>query len=621
VGKAKLLLLTRKSYLLKQKNKLIIWILCLTAVSNSAQLLDFVWTGAVDDNSAVVAAAVKDHRTTNGTFAVEVKAFTNANLTGAEASSWSGNAVSSSCYIVKAHLTGLSANTKYYFGVYVDSVLDDTLNDADNDTNAYTGTFRTFPPAGEPATFQFVFSCSGKPGTERNAIWETMADVDALFFLHTGDLYYSDQGSNPKGYASKDDFRNKFDLKLNCYPGKNGAREASYHRKVPIAYMWDDHDFGKNNSVGTSGPGAISKNYVHPVYREYFPHYPLIGSGTTNICQKFSVGRVLFLMTDLRTDAQTPGTTFDKTRMGAEQKEWFKKELLEANGVYSAIIWVNTVPWTGAPVTGEDRWQSYTNERAEISNFIKDNNIQGFCALAGDTHCTAIDDGTNTDFSEGGGAAFPIFHAGPLGSHNSVKGGPYSKGSTAVSDRNFGVVAVTDNSDYVEITWTGKNLDGSTATNESSGAGYPAIGAQIQYSFVFSNPVVTTFFPEKDSVDLPLNTNLSLDFNKNISTNSGSIIIRKRADNSVHSIIPINSVNVSFGLKNLTVDIPTDLESSTEYYVTVETTAIADTNGNYFAGISAHEGLDYYKWNFTTATPEPALTFSALLLCFFRKII
>ncbi len=609
-----------KNYFPKQKNKLIIWILFFTVASNAAQLFDFVWTGAVDDSSAIVAAAVKNHRTTNGTFAVEVKAFTNSNLTGTAASIWSGTAISANCYIVKANLTGLSANTKYFFGAYVESVLDDTLNDAENGAGAYTGTFKTFPTAGSTSSFQFVFSCSGKPNTEKHSIWETMADFDALFFLHSGDLYYSDQGSDPKGFASEDDFRNKFDLKLNCYPGKDGAREAAYHRNVPMAYMWDDHDFGKNNSVGTSGAGAISKNYVHPVYREYFPHYPLLGSGTTNIFQKFTVGRVLFLMTDLRTDAEAPGTSFNRTRMGAAQKKLFKKELLKANGVYPAIIWVCTVPWTGAPVTGEDRWQSYTNERAEISNFIKDNNIQGFCALAGDTHCTAIDDGTNTDFSEGGGAGFPIFHAGPLGTHNSVKAGPYSKGSTATSDRNFGIVEVTDNGEYVKITWTGKNLDGSTATNESTGIGYPAIGVPIEYSFVFSNPVARTFFPAKGSVELPLETNLSLDFNKNISTNSGSIIIRKVADNAVHSIIPINSSNVSFGLKNITVDIPTDLDSSTEYYVTIDNIAIADENGNKFAGITAPDELDYYKWNFTTAVPEASFSFSMLLLTFFRKI-
>ncbi len=585
----------------------------------AAGLLDFAWSGAVTHDSAVVAAGIKNHRTTNGTIAVEIKAFDNPNLNGAPASSWSGYAVSANYYIVKAELSNLIPDTKYYYGIYVNNVLDNELNDADNGTNSYTGTFKTFPPANQPASFMFTFSCSGKPDTEKNAIWDTIKDQDSLFFLHSGDLYYSDQGT-AKGYTNENNFCDKYDIKLNCYPGKDGAREASFHRNVPLVYMWDDHDFGPNNSVGTSGKGAISKNYVHPVFRKYVPHYPLIGSGTTGIYQKFTVGRVLFLLTDLRTDAQTPGSTYARTRMGADQKKWFKKQLLKANGVYPAIVWVTTVPWTGAPVTGKDRWQSYTNERAEIATFIKENNIRGFCALGGDTHCTAIDDGTNTDFAKNGGAAFPIFHAGPLGAHNSVKAGPYSKGSTKTSDRNFGLVAITDNNECVEITWTGKNLDGSIATNENSGTGYPAIGSKIQYSFVYSNPVVTAFFPPDDSEEVPCDVPLTLTFNKNILTNFGNIVIRELSNDTVHASIPVNSTAVEFSTNYVIISLPSNLTAATQYYITIDQTAFWDANSNSFSGITAPSDMDYYKWDFQTATPEPTTTIIPILTFFCMRI-
>jgi hypothetical protein len=298
--------------------------------------------------------------------------------------------------------------------------------------------------------------------------------------------------------------------------------------------------------------------------------------------------------------------------MGTEQKKWFKEQLLKANGVYPAIVWVTSVPWTGAPVTGEDRWQSYTNERAEISTFIKDNNIQGFCALGGDTHCTAIDDGTNTDFANGGGAAFPIFHAGPLGNHKSVKAGPYSRGSTS-NTRYFGIVAVTDNNEYVEITWTGKTTDNKTATNEVGGIGYPTIGVPIQYSFGFSNPVVTAFFPPDDSEEVPCDVPLTLTFNKNILTNYGNIVIRELSNDTVHASIPVNSSRVEINANTITIDIPTDLEASTQYYITIDKTAFWDANSNSFSGITAPSEMDYYKWDFQTVTPEPAVAIIPVL--------
>jgi phosphodiesterase/alkaline phosphatase D-like protein len=37
--------------------------------------------------------------------------------------------------------------------------------------------------------------------------------------------------------------------------------------------------------------------------------------------------------------------------MGAKQKAWFKKELLDANGKYPIIFWVSSVPWIGTAGT------------------------------------------------------------------------------------------------------------------------------------------------------------------------------------------------------------------------------------------------------------------------------
>ena len=107
--------------------------------------------------------------------------------------------------------------------------------------------------------------------------------------------------------------------------------------------------------------------------------------------------------------------------LGSEQKAWFKEQLLVANADpdVEVIFWVNSVSWTGIANTGEN-WSAYPTERAEIANFIKDNDIRGLFILCGDMHSAAIDDGRSYDFTSDGtnpvltGNGLPVFQAAPL---------------------------------------------------------------------------------------------------------------------------------------------------------------------------------------------------------------
>ncbi|MGC5271651.1 alkaline phosphatase D family protein, partial [Salmonella enterica] len=69
------------------------------------------------------------------------------------------------------------------------------------------------------------------------------------------------------------------------------------------------------------------------------------------ITQTFSVGRVKFIMTDLRSDRDSVTNKDDanKSILGADQKAWLKKELLASNGKFPLIVWMSTVPWIGNP--------------------------------------------------------------------------------------------------------------------------------------------------------------------------------------------------------------------------------------------------------------------------------
>lgn len=445
-------------------------------------VLDFVWTGGVTDQSATVVTAVKNHRELRNSQTVTLRIFTDEAMRK-KITEKTSKAVPSKEGIVKFILNKLEPDTPYYYGVWIDGVLDTELNDAQNGDDAYTGTFRTFPKSGKPASFSFIHTCSTKPGSEGDPLFKTIQDQQPLFFLHTGDFFYTDQGDNT--YDSENAFRNCYDKNLNCYDGVDAATQAALYRTTPITYMWDDHDFGKNDCVGTVPPGSQSKPFCHAVYRQYVPHYPLAGKNETPIYQSFTVGRVRFLLTDLRTEAEPAGKR--NSRMGKKQMHWFKEELLKANEKFPLIVWVTTVPWNGPATKGADRWQSYSEERQEIADFLRKKKIKGFCAISGDMHATAIDDGENTDFSRDGGAGFPIFHSGPVGAHTSVKAGPYNKGASKESQQ-FGLCEIKDDGKTIHVRWSGHGTNNEILKNTVEGEGYPPVGTPIQYQFEIKTP-------------------------------------------------------------------------------------------------------------------------------------
>ncbi len=140
--------------------------------------------------------------------------------------------------------------------------------------------------------------------------------------------------------------------------------------------------------------------------------------------------------------------------LGAGQKQWLKQEMLAARGVYPLIVWVGSVPWIGS---SSDGWHSFSNERAELADFIADNGIEGLVMLSGDAHMLAIDDGTNSDYSQSGSASFPVFHAAALDRPGSVKGGPYSHG-TFPGGGQFGLMTVTDDGvNPICVQWSGRD--------------------------------------------------------------------------------------------------------------------------------------------------------------------
>ena len=224
--------------------------------------------------------------------------------------------------VVEFPLRKLQPATQYYYALEIDGRLE----------RLKRGEFHTFPEPG-PASFKFAFASCARTGSTSD-VFDRIRESHPLFFLHMGDFQYLDIRTN-----SRARFRAAYDAVL------ASPQQSEMFRQVPMAYVWDDHDFGGNNANRRS----TTHEAARLTYEEFVPHYPLVFDREGPISQTFSVGRVKFILTDLRSDRDSVTNVDDahKTIMGETQKAWFKKELLEANGKYPLIVWMSTVPWIG----------------------------------------------------------------------------------------------------------------------------------------------------------------------------------------------------------------------------------------------------------------------------------
>lgn len=385
----------------------------------AAQSVDFiggVWSGGVTSSSVTVVARLnapgqrvrlavsENDRLTSSTFSLTV------------------NTAAGSGNTAKLTMQGLRPDTEYHYGIEIAGAL--------RTEPISRGRFRTFP-AGR-ASFRIAFGSCGDFRSADQRAYRAVMEERPLLFINLGDLHYSDTNS-----TNPDDYRVNYDNVL------AHSVQGALYRSVPVAYMWDDHDYCGNDTDMT----ALGRTAALATYKERVPHYPLAQNAGGTLAQSFTIGRARFIMTDLHS-AATPSTgreTAAKTRMGAAQKTWFKQELISArdNG-FPLIVWVNPDPWIAPAQVGSDSWGAHATERVELANFIRDNRISNLVLLSGDMHALAFDDGSNSDFASGGGAPVTVLHAAAFTSEGSVKGGPYS-GGVFPGGQQYGVLEIFDN--------------------------------------------------------------------------------------------------------------------------------------------------------------------------------
>jgi len=356
----------------------------------SANEVIYFWSGGITSTSGRV-NAVLQNPSENVRLVVGLDKIISQPIYSEIVSAKGGNTVS--LFVDK-----LQPNTTYYYCFEIDGIK--------YRNEKRTGSFKTFSVGSSSFTF-VAGSCNFFPN---NRVYDKMRDMNPLFLLMPGDLHYANPSS-----SDAEPHRIAYEEKVLQQP-----RESKFLKDIPIAYIWDDHDFCGDNNDGTSGCGLAA----YQAYTEYVPHYDFgAPEGSRSIYQAFTVGRLRFIMTDLRSERR------EGDIMSIDQKNWFKKEVMLAKKNNQMVCWVSSVSYSG---TRSDNWGAYPESRTELGNFFRDSNVTNLFIISGDAHMLAIDNGTHSDFSEGKNNTnlYPILQSAALNNVGSDKGGEYSEGGT-----------------------------------------------------------------------------------------------------------------------------------------------------------------------------------------------
>ena len=271
------------------------------------------------------------------------------------------NATRENHYCVTVRAEGLKPATRYYYRLRFAEDLDRYQPLPYHTTTA---------PAG-PSDFTVAFgSCCRIQFDRDQPIWKIVRQIDPDMFLWLGDNIYADS-DQPEVLA---DFYSR---------QRNVASLEPLIRSTPQLAIWDDHDFGYNDSDGLNP----MKDGALRVFDNFWANPENDRGEAAGIWFKQSYGGVDFFMIDGRyhRDPSAAPDTPAKTMLGAAQKAWLKAELAKSRAPFKVLV--SGGGWSAAEKNDSgDSWAAYLNERNEIFDFIRDRKIEGVVCISGDSH-------------------------------------------------------------------------------------------------------------------------------------------------------------------------------------------------------------------------------------------
>ncbi len=207
---------------------------------------------------------------------------------------------------------------------------------------------------------------------KRNKIFETMRQKDAEYMIWLGDnvYYLAGQWNNPNKMVRKN-------LRV-----RRRAPIREFFTHLPHYALWDDHDYGPNNSDSRfPNKHLTTKMFKHTWRNAYWGLNDL--DSTSGVGSHFSKSDVDFFFLDTRTFSN-----FSTGEMlGKAQMDWLIARLRESKANFKIVA-------IGAQVLTDDvmgvHMGKCVNERKELLDLIAQHKIEGVVFLSGDRHFSEV---------------------------------------------------------------------------------------------------------------------------------------------------------------------------------------------------------------------------------------
>ncbi len=322
-------------------------------------------------------------------------------------------------YTVKVDVTGLSANSWYYYKFKTGTAF------------SITARTKTLPAGNVDSIRLAVMSCSDFQSGFFNVYNDVSRRNDLSAVVHLGDYYYEYQSG---GSGSTSDTSRFHPYNHDAYTlGDYRLWESQYKldqdsramlQQYPLIMVWDDHEVcnnswyssAENHNSATQGNFFTRKNAAKKAFFEWNPIRPIATGNDSIIHRNFKFGNLFnLIMLDTRLEGRdsslaalissTNAYMNDTGRhmLGTTQLNWFKANLSDTSARWKIVgsqIMVSALVlnvFGSVQVLNGDQWDGYPAERKRVFDHISRNDIRDVVFLSGDIHSSWASDLVSSD--------------------------------------------------------------------------------------------------------------------------------------------------------------------------------------------------------------------------------
>jgi alkaline phosphatase D len=224
------------------------------------------------------------------------------------------------------------------------------------------------------------FDRPGKPYGGDSLIFESMAKEHASFMLWLGDNWYTREV----------DILSEWGLWYRASRDRAQPILRNLLKAMPQYAIWDDHDYGPDNSGTSYGFKEVSRE----IFNKYWCN-PFYGENKKGIYSQISYSDVDLFLTDDRwwrsadqlEDSIGGRPNPAKHFFGEEQLAWLEDALVQSHAVFKIIVVGSQVL---NPMSTDEGLYNYSYEYHQLMDFLARAKIKGVLFLTGDRHHSEI---------------------------------------------------------------------------------------------------------------------------------------------------------------------------------------------------------------------------------------